>query len=527
MRIPRIRPTSSTLTIALLALLCAGPAGAQVAETWLHATPIEALENWRSSRLLAMGDLRLAPDDLTYRFNSFDYGGNPAGLLGARDTSWVEQGSDYADFNDSYYGQSHSAVLRRSGFRGAIDGEARSWALGAEFTYSSLHTSRHDEFTTQDNARFMRDFDIPFATSSQPVLGDRTFGAAVRYPALALTYARRFRSWLTLGLRYGYRDETENRKLDDPYDLDASAVANEYSGGAVFHLPGGLRDKVSLSAYGRYVANNVKAASETPLNDDEYDWNRPEVGYGAQVVVRTGIVHAVIDGRHRSYDGEQVARINWAPQFFLNPFPSETDPDLVFRRKWSSFLSGLRHNEASTLWRIDLPGLPAHVGAEYAVYRDYQWIRPNPLVFQMAFPLDVRRLGYRAGGGVSLDFPDGEGAVATEVRIARDFRDDLNGTLPDIATSTLSYHFGAEYRVLARLPVRAGVVFLRQDPDRRDGLPPNKGIQFTGGVGYFWDVLDAQIDLTGAHEHFRNAPLDPSGEVGYGDRLILTLTRLF
>jgi len=524
MKIRTSYPTPTSLTLAFLALLCAAPAGAQVAETWLHATPIEALADWRSSRLLAMGDLRLAADDRSYRFNSFDYGGNPAGLLGARDTSWVEQGTDYADFHDSYYGQTHSAVLRRSGFRGAVDGT--KWALGAEFTYSSLLSSRHDEFTTQDNARFMRDFDIPFAGSFQPITGDRSFGAGVRYPAVSLTYARRFRSWVTLGVRYGYREETESRRLVDPYDLDASAVANEYVGGAVFRLPA-LRDKATFSAYGRYVQNNVKAQSETPLNDDVYDWNRPEVGYGAQIVVKTGLVHAVIDGRHHSFDGEQVARVNWAPQFFLNPFPSTTDPDFVFRRKWSSFLGGLRHNEGSTLWRIDLPGMPAHIGAEYAVYREYEWIRPNPIVFQMALPLDVRRLGYRAGGGVSFDFPDGGGAVATEVRIARDFRADLTGALPDIATSTLSYHFGGEYRATAKLPLRAGVVFLRQDPDRRDGLPPNKGIQFTAGVGYFWDVLDAQIDLTGAHEHFSFAPQDPSGEIGYGDRLILTFTRLF
>jgi len=161
------------------------------------------------------------------------------------------------------------------------------------------------------------------------------------------------------------------------------------------------------------------------------------------------------------------------------------------------------------------------------VYRDFQWIRPNPDVFQMSLPLDVRRLGYRAGGGVSLDFPDGEGAVATEVHMARDFRSDLTGALPDIATSTLSYHFGAEYRAFPRLPVRAGVVLLRQDPDRRDGLPPNKGIQFTAGLGYFWNALNAQVDLSGSHEHFRFSPLDPSAEIGYGDRMILTFTRLF
>ena len=524
MKTRTLHPTARLLPIVLLALFGAAPAGAQVAETWLHATPIEALPGWRSARLLAMGDLRFAADDRSYRFNSFDYGGNPAGLLGARDTSWVEQGSEYADFYDEYYGQSHSAILRRSGFRGAFDG-TRNWALGAEFTYSSVLASRHDEFTTQDNARFMRDFDIPFASSSQPVLGDRTFGAAVRYPAFAVNYARRFRSWVTLGLRYGFRDESEDRRLRDPYDLDASAVANEYAGGAVFRLPK-IGDNVTLSAFGRYVSNKVKANSESPLNDDEYDWDRPEVGYGAQIIVRTGLLKAIVDGRHRSYDGEQIARVNWAPQFFLNPFPSEIDPDLVFRRRWSSFLSGLRHNEGSAHWRIDVPGLPMHVGGEYALYRDYQWIRPNPIVFQMALPLDVRRLGYRAGGGVSFDLTEG-GAVATEVRIARDFRDDLTGALPDIVTSTLSYHFGGEFHALPRLAVRGGFVLLRQDPDRRDGLAPNKGVQLTAGLGYMWDAIDSQIDLTGAHEHYRFAPADPSGEIGYGDRLILTLTRLF
>ena len=529
MRLRTSYPTSNSartsLGLAILLLICGAAAQAQVAETWLHATPIEASDTWRSSRLLSMGDLSLTPDERAYRFSAFEYGGNPAGLLGSRDTSWVEQGTEYADFHNEYYGQAHSAIVRRSGFRGAIDA-SKKWALGVEFTYSSLLTSRHDEFTVPDNARFIRDFDLPFASSSQPITSDRTFGAGVRYPVVAVNYARRVRSWLTLGLRYGYRDETEKRKLLDAYDLDASARATEYVGGAVIRLPG-LRDKAMLSAFGRYVNNIVLAQSKTPLNDDKYEWKRPEAGYGAQLLLRTKLFRAVMDARHRSYDGEQVARINWAPQFYLNPFPSETDPNFVFRRRWSSFLSGFRHNEASTLWQIDLPGLPAHVGAEYAVYRDFQWIRPNPDVFQMSLPLDVRRLGYRAGGGVSLDLPDGEGAVATEVHMARDFRADLTGALPDIATSTLSYHFGGEYRALAQLPLRAGVVLLRQDPDRRDGLPPNKGIQFTAGVGYFWNALNAQVDLSGSHEHFRFSPLDPSAEIGYGDRMILTFTRLF
>jgi hypothetical protein len=505
--------------------LIPAPGGAQIADTWLHATPIEARGGWRSTRLLAMGDLQLAAAEGFDRLNPFDYGNNPAGLLGARDTSWVEQSSEYQDFENSYYGQFNSAVLRRSGARGAVRGGG-VWALGVEVAVASVSASRHEECPTPDQCRFIRDFDIPLAGSSQPVLGDRTLGAGVRYPSVALSYARRMRSWLTLGLRYGYRDESEDRHLADPYDLDAGAVANEYTGGAVIRVPG-TAGKVQLSGYGQFIQNTVTAESQSAFNDDEYDWYRPQVGYGAQLVVHAGMVRGVADGRHRSYDGEQVARVNWAPQFFLNPLPSETGEEFVFRRRWSSFLSGLRHNEASTRWILRLPGSPLHVGLDYAVYRQFQWIRPNPNVLQMALPLDVRRLGYRAGSGISLELPDGEGAVGAEVRMARDFRADLSNGLPDIATSTLTYHFGAEYKVIASVPLRAGVVLVRYDPDRRDGLPPNKGVRLSGGAGFYWDALGSQIEATMAHEHFRNAPLDPSDELGFGDHLILSITRLF
>jgi hypothetical protein len=530
---PRLLPSAGGSLAALVALAAvlavaplaaAGPAVAQVADAWARATPIEALGPWHSARLGAMGDLSVSTEDRFSRLNAYEYGSNPAGLLGARDTSWAEQGSEYESFQDRYFGFSHSAIARKSGIRGAVKRE--NWGLGLDVVYGAVTASRHDQLATPDNGRFIRDFDIPFATSFQPVLGDRTVGATVSYPGLALSYARRFKSWLTLGGRFGYREETEDRRIDDPYDLDTEARATEYVAGAVIRPPL-VGDVVQIAGFGQHVRNRVVARSQSPLNDDTYDWDRPVVAYGAELLVRSGRITGIVDGRHRSYDGEQVARVNWAPQFFMNPFPSETDPRFVFKRRWSSFLGGLRHNEASTRWRAELPWLPARVGWEWGYYREYEWVRPNPNVLQMALPLDVRRLGYRAGAGLSLALPDGAGEVAAEVHATRDFRHDFLGLLPDIAAKRLSYHFGAEFRPLHWLPVRAGVVLLRFDPDSRDGLAPNKGTRLSAGAGVYWPALEAQIDAAFAHEHFRHAPLDPSEEIGYGDLAILTISRLF
>lgn len=521
-------------TIAMLAALLFLPippltvaraAAAQVAEAWTHATPIEALGVWPSARLTGMGGLTVSSEDRFSRLNAYEYGQNPAGLLGLRDTSWAEQGSEYQDFDDGYYGESHSAVSRKSGIRGAVQNE--KWAMGLDFLYASVNASRHDLMGTPDNSRFIRDFDIPFATSFTPITGDRTIGARVVYPGVALTYARHApkASWLTLGMRVGFREETEDRRVLDPYPLDNDAKSTEYTAGAVIRLP--HTSAIRLAGFGQYLNNKVTARSQTPLNDDSYEWDRPTVAYGAELLVGHGRVRGIVDGRHRSYDGEQVARVNWAPQFFMNPFPSTTDTRFVFKKRWSSFLSGYRHNEASTRWIADLPWLPAHLGAEWGYYREFEWIRPNPDVLQMALPLDVRRLGYRAAAGLSLDLPDAAGQIAFEVHANRDFRNDYLNLVPDISSSERSYHLGAEYRVLSWLPLRAGAALLRNDPDRRDSIAPYKGIQASVGAGTYWRALGAQIDAAYAHTHFHHEPSDPSLEVGMGDQAVLTLTRLF
>ena len=90
----------SILLLSLAPLMVARAAAGQVAEAWVHATPIEALGIWQSARLTAMGGLTVSAEDRFSRLNAYEYGMNPAGLLGLRDTSWAEQGSEYQDFAD-------------------------------------------------------------------------------------------------------------------------------------------------------------------------------------------------------------------------------------------------------------------------------------------------------------------------------------------------------------------------------------------------------------------------------------------
>jgi len=176
---------------------------------------------------------------------------------------------------------------------------------------------------------------------------------------------------------------------------------------------------------------------------------------------------------------------------------------------------------------IDVPKTPAHVGFRYRYYRELEWIHPDETVLATARPLDVRRLGNQADGGVSVDLPNERGVLGTEVQFARETRIDYTGALPEIASSEMTYHFGAEYRARTWLPVRGGVVLIRRDPDRGDGIPPLKGIRMTAGLGYFWHFLDTQVDASYTHEHVRFTPGDPSEELSRSDRASIVFRYLF
>ena len=518
------RPAALLLFLFSLSALLAPPARAQVAEAWLRYTPVEAYAGNRSPRLDGMGSMEVAVEDDRSVIDPYHYGRNPAALLMSRDTSTVVIPTSYQNFDDRYYGLSHSAVGRSAGFHGEFRPNSK-WGMAADFDYGSLNASRHDLCPSPDDCRFIRDFDLPVAPQMAPITADRTFAAGVQTPLATVTYARTFFSNVTLGARAGFRHEVENRRVREPYDLDVSSDATEFTGGATYPLPvwGG---SVTLSGWAGYLHHKVTGRSESALNDDEYDWDRPQVSYGGAIHVSRGRwLQGIVDGRHRSFNGEEVARINWAPQFFMNPNPSQNDQENVFKKHWSAFLSGLRHNEGSTRWLISLPS-EAHLGLSYAYFRQYEWIRPNEIVLPTVETLDVKRSGYRFASGVSVGGPD-QGLVAVEAHIAREFRQDFTHELPDISLLTYTYHFGAEYPVRPRLPLRGGFELIRHDPNSSDANAPLKGIGVTAGIGHFWGAAGARIDLAYAHYHFRHSPGDPSEEIGFGDRMTLTIQRLF
>ena len=530
-----LRQLAGIAAVALCGALGVADANAQVARAWTNDTPLDPYGAWRGARVLAMGDLSVAVEDDRNPLNAYGYSGNAAGFITSRDTSYVEQGTAYRDYFDRFYGRGNSAITRTSSLRvGWLQGD--NWAIGADLRYGTILASRHDQGTVEDRSRFIRDFDVSLPDYFIPRVGDRTIGAGVNVPLASVIYARRFRSWLTLGGRYSHRSEKEDRRvLNDPYDFDNESSANEIAGGLLIH-PNRFKKNVQLGVYASWMGDKVKGISSSSFNEDSYDLDKPEVSWGAQLIHQFGWLRGIVEGHHHSYDGEQIARVNWAPQFFLNPNPSEIDQTFVFKKRWTSGIVGLRHNELRSRWQADLPGTPVHVGARYAYYREYQWAFPIADVLSPMLPIDVRRLGYKTAGGLSVDLPDQAGVVALEVQAAREQRADWReergsslppATVPDIIMGEISYHLGAEYRARPWLPLRAGVALRRFDPDRRDGLPPFRGIRLSAGASYHWDAVGLTFDGAWAHEHFRHTPLDPSVEIGKSDELTVTIQHLF
>jgi hypothetical protein len=526
----------AAFTAAAAFVICGAPAArGQVARAWSNDTPVDPYAAWRGARVMAMGDLSVAVEDDRNPLNPYGFSGNIAGFLTSRDSSYAEQGTAYRDYFDRFYGRGNSVVNRTTSLRvGWLQGD--KWAAGADLRYSTLRASRHDLGTPEDESRFIRDFDVSLPDYFIPRVGDRTIGAGVEYPTASVLYARRFRSWFTLGGRYSHRSEKEDRTvLNDPYDFDNESSASEIAGGLLLH-PRLFARKMQVGVYASWTGDKIKGVSSSSFNEDSYELERPEVAWGAQLFTRLRWIRGIVEGHHHSYDGEQVARVNWAPQFFLNPNPSELDQTFVFKKRWTSGLVGLRHNQFRTRWMADVPGTPVHVGARYAYYREYQWAFPLADVLSPMLPLDVRRLGYRTAAGVSLDLPDQVGLVAVEVQAAREQRADWReergsalppATVPDVTMAQISYHFGAEYRARPWLPLRAGVALRRYDPDRRDGFPPIRGIRLSAGAAYRWNAVGLLFDGAWAHEHFRYTPLDPSAEIGRSDELTVTVQHLF
>ena len=475
-----------------------------------------------------MGSLEVSVEEPQNRINAYGFSKNPAALLSDEDSSVVEVPFRYEMFDDGYYGLSHSAAYRNASFR-AFMRNNKQWVLGLETGYGGASASRHDISPWPDQSRFIRDFDISYPSFFQPTTGDNTIAGSVTQPRARITYGRMYSKKLSLGVRMAFRSESEGRSVPNPYEIDLTSRSTEITGGALYGYDLGST-KVTLAGYAGRTGNHVRGRSSAAFNEDHYDWSRPQVSYGGELVLKQGTwARGIVDFSHRSHNGEEIAQVNWAPQFFLNPLPFNiNDPGAsIFKQKWTSAMSGLRRNEIATRWMFDVPKTPAHFGALYRYYRELEWVVPGTFVFQTMRELDVRRLGYQANAGISLDLPDGKGLLATEGHFSRLARTDHTGQLPEIAFSEQTYHVGAEYRATSWLPVRAGAVVIRRDWDRADGQPPIKGIRFTFGAGCFWRLLKSQVDASFAHEHLHYAPGDPSQEVSTGDQASFLVRHTF
>src|SRR5882762_8899006 len=333
-----------------LALIVAGWAGpavaqAQISEAWTRASTVDVDARAVSARLEAMGGLEASVEEPQNRINPYAFSDNPAGLLADQDSSSIEESSHYDNFEDNYFSIPHSVVQRRSGLVAALR-NSQGWVLGLEGIYGGVNASRHDLLPSPDNGRIIRDFDVLYPANFNPAPGDQHLQARVTVPRFGVTYGRKFFRKITLAGRFRYRHESESRIVPNPYELNLTSNQLALAGGALVNPRLGPL-ALTLAASGGWMGNHVRGLSDGPFNEDHYDWNRPEVSFNAQLGIRyKNWLRGIIDGRHHSHDGEEIAEVNWAAQYFLNPLPinNNNPSESTFKRKWSAFLSGLRRN---------------------------------------------------------------------------------------------------------------------------------------------------------------------------------------
>src|SRR5206468_2550302 len=151
----RLRTPAVLVLLLSVVALDASRAAAQIADAWLRYTPVDAYAGSRSTRLEGMGSIQVAVEDDQNLIDPYHYGRNPAALLMSRDTSVVVIPTSYQNFDDRYYGMSHSAVGRGMGFRGEFRPTPR-WGMAAEVDYGVLSASRHDLGPDPNDCRFLR-----------------------------------------------------------------------------------------------------------------------------------------------------------------------------------------------------------------------------------------------------------------------------------------------------------------------------------------------------------------------------------
>lgn len=442
---------STPAPVALLVLgalaLTAGivaPAAAELLDGELRLHQRGLTYGTGTARLDGMG-LNLAVRDENDEINMFDFGDNPAGLLGDRDAWSVD-----FRFGHDEYRETDPAL---AGF------------LFKSNTYSFLGTTRNGR------QAFGGGFD--YVDSSV----ERREGASESFKngRLRFLYSRQTARF-NVGAELRYL--TENQGVQD----NSTIYPISHQTGTVTGLVGlsyRLHENVQVAGRGTLRSTTIDGSAATDSHNDRFTWDRPSGSVEGQVFVNTPRLDGAFTLGTVQGAGEENLNASWSQLFIFNP---TLGPVTLDRRTFTEEFDASR---LRTRWRYDASPEFLTLAASFEREQSTRITTAslNALGSRGSSDIETTYSDFGAGGALHL--------LRDRLLVAGEFhalvdryedRDPFEGYTNKLTTTSIG--FGAEYLVRENLAARTGIRFRNDDRNFDQGLSGSYGASSASfGIG--------------------------------------------
>jgi hypothetical protein len=440
------------LTASLLAL-CATLAptersAAQVSSIFLDRWDLGFSLSRTSARLDAMGQPWVALVDESREINLWDYGGNVAGFIDDRDAWTGDFWARTRDVDRRTGSVGSSGEIVESGVQLSFRSFER--ALGIE---GNLTVGRDEQGGGGDKRKF--------TGPDVSLVGNQAIGESA-----------------VVGVGLRLIDEEEKTTSNDPLAIEHDTSRTDLSVGLAYYVG----TKLDLGASATFTRNRTTGVSEDGLHRDQYDWDRPSVDVGVQVVY--GAQSSLQGGafyRYSRLDGGEELDISWSREFFLNP----SGVDLSIRVPLVK--EELKQSELGTRWLVavsDIVDIGAAVSYLSGTY-DASVDATFPSISRSA---DEEFTSTTLNAGLAVHPVSGV-SLAGQIDVGERELDGIVFDAPQTTTSNVTgFGGGLEYFVRPYLALRGGFRFQRDTEDvELEGEVTSTEFEETrilGGVGW-------------------------------------------
>ncbi len=490
---------SARLILVTAAVLFAIPqlSFAYVNDAWLSGTDVQLLRGPDAIRLVGMGSLTIAIEDVNNQVNIYDFSGNVAALIFDKDTHNAESWSSYGKWVDV-----------KDGFRWQDVGVWQTGALCVlrskdKFAGGADISTRVLDFTRLDDRLFRRTLGIAYPKSEIAYADTTTIDMESSGTLVQGYYAHKMFNFLYIGARGWGEFEGEQRPVHLRYEVlnDCSYFG---AGAAAVVTP---FEWLQVGASYDLGSQLMESKSEDAFHSDVYTRRRGVPTYTTQALFSLlGKLRGVVNYKHYSYETDQTLLMNWSDRFIINPEASD------IHRKLKVGQESFGSDFVATRWITQGLGIPVTFSAYFDMLNQDSWYRAEPNVLVWMDEFDQTLEEWNLGTGASYEFK-GKALVGVEVLFNRGRTDDhlaLSSDAEYVNFKTVDFKGGGEYLVLPWLAVRAG--YSRSSEERFMGLPDQNYVAntFSAGLGCLLKGGNLTVDTA-----FMQKTTKPEKDPGY------------